>query len=82
MYIKTTSKLYVPTRVYVLVHVQMYTHKYKHTFSSTLGKKTEQEGTKTSKWHGGYAYHKVMCFQFFMPEVIIIETMLKQTCQC
>lgn len=46
MYIKTTSKLYVPTRVYVLMHVQMYTHKYKHTFSSTLGKKQSKKGQK------------------------------------
>lgn len=58
------------------VYIQTQVHVFKYAW-----KKTEQEGTKTFMWYGGYAYHKVTCFQFFMPEVIIMETILKQTCQ-
>lgn len=63
----------MPVHVYTLMNVQMYTDRYKYMFSSIPGKK-QQEGTTISMWYGVYEYHKVMCFQFFMPEVIIVET--------
>lgn len=64
-------KLYVVVRMCLLLYICICTY----MFSSILGKKRAE--TKTSVWYEGYVCHKLMCFQFFMPEVIIMETILK-----
>lgn len=59
------------TCVLITVHTYMHVHVFKYTW------KKKSKETKTSVWYEGYVCHKLMCFQFFMPEVIITQTILK-----